>query len=62
MCVSDSCCVFVCVARKRLKTLETLLSLIQNSPYDDAQSASLQKDVEKLRAKFRQVIDTYTVY
>ncbi|XP_053174800.1 protein LTO1 homolog [Scomber japonicus] len=48
-------------SRKRLKTLETLLSLIQNSPYDDAQSASLQKDVEKLRAKFRQVCSMLSV-
>jgi len=48
-------------SRKRVKALEALLSLIQNSPYDDPHSAKLQEDVDKLRAKFRQVCSMLSV-
>ncbi|KAF7647880.1 hypothetical protein LDENG_00165220 [Lucifuga dentata] len=42
-------------SRKRLKVLDSLLSLIQSSPYDDPHSVKLRDDMEKLRAKFRQI-------
>lgn len=42
-------------SRKRVKVLDTVLGLIENSNYDDPQSPKLQEDVEKLRSKFRQV-------
>lgn len=41
--------------RKRLKALEAVVGLIRNSLYDDPQSAELQEEINKLRAKFRQV-------
>lgn len=41
--------------RKRLKALEAVVGLIRNSLYDDPQSAELQEEMDKLRAKFRQV-------
>lgn len=46
-----------CSPRKRLKAVEALLALSQSSPHADPQSAMLKEKMEKLRAKFRQVID-----
>lgn len=48
-------------SRKRLKALESVLDLIQNSPHNEPQSAKLQDDMEKLRAKFRQVCSMLSV-
>ncbi|XP_070760779.1 protein LTO1 homolog [Enoplosus armatus] len=48
-------------SRKRVKALEAVLHIIQQSPHDDPQSAELQKDMEKLRAKFRQVCSMLSV-
>lgn len=48
-------------ARKRLKALEALLSLLQKFPNDDPQYENLQEDMEKLRAKFRQVCSLLSV-
>ncbi|XP_041645101.1 protein LTO1 homolog [Cheilinus undulatus] len=42
-------------SRKRLKAVEALLDLIQDLSLDDLSSVKLQGDMEKLRAKFRQV-------
>ena len=54
-------CVCACAFRKRMKVLQSLLSLIQNSPHGDPQSTKLQEYVEKLRAKFRQVLDLLVI-
>ncbi|XP_005996283.1 protein LTO1 homolog isoform X2 [Latimeria chalumnae] len=46
---------------KRLKTLNLLLEMIQNFPYEDPTYAKLQEDMEKIRAKFRQVCSLLNV-
>ncbi|XP_061564515.1 protein LTO1 homolog [Cololabis saira] len=48
-------------SRKRVKALDALLGLIRASDLDDPQSAKLQDDMEKLRAKFRQVCSMLNV-
>ncbi|XP_074522659.1 protein LTO1 homolog [Halichoeres trimaculatus] len=48
-------------SRKRLKALDALLTQIQESSHADPQSAELQMDVERLRAKFRQVCSMLNV-
>ncbi|XP_068169325.1 protein LTO1 homolog [Antennarius striatus] len=48
-------------SRKRLKAVESLLGLIQSSPHDDPYSEKLREDMEKLRAKFRQVCSMLNV-
>ncbi|XP_064779130.1 protein LTO1 homolog isoform X1 [Oncorhynchus masou masou] len=48
-------------ARKRLKVLESLLGLIQKFPHEEPQYEHLQEDMEKVRAKFRQVCSLLNV-
>ncbi|KAM7015175.1 protein LTO1 homolog [Tautogolabrus adspersus] len=48
-------------SRKRLKALEALLGFIQECPHDDPASANMKEDVERLRAKFRQVCSMLNV-
>ncbi|XP_036391691.1 protein LTO1 homolog [Megalops cyprinoides] len=48
-------------ARKRLKTLESLTGFIQRFPHYDPQYENLQEDMEKVRAKFRQVCSLLNV-
>ncbi|KAM4602773.1 protein LTO1 homolog isoform 2-T2 [Polymixia lowei] len=45
----------LCFLRKRVKALETLMGMIQKSPHDDAEYSNIVEDMEKVRAKFRQV-------
>lgn len=42
-------------SRKRVKALEALLSLLEQTHLDDPQTEQLKEDMDKLRAKFRQV-------
>ncbi|XP_033845452.1 protein LTO1 homolog [Periophthalmus magnuspinnatus] len=48
-------------SRKRVKTLEAFLSLMENAPLDDPQSEKLKDDMDKLRVKFRQVCSVLNV-
>ncbi|KAG9267103.1 protein LTO1 homolog [Astyanax mexicanus] len=48
-------------ARKRLKAVESLVGLIQKFPYEDPEYENLQEDMEKVRAKFRQVCSLLNV-
>ncbi|TRY53768.1 hypothetical protein DNTS_020242 [Danionella cerebrum] len=48
-------------ARKRLKAVESLIGVIQNFPYEDPQYENLQEDMERVRAKFRQVCSLLNV-
>ncbi|XP_016330861.1 oral cancer-overexpressed protein 1-like [Sinocyclocheilus anshuiensis] len=48
-------------ARKRLKAMESLIGLIQNFPYEDPKHEKLQENMERLRAKFRQVCSLLNV-
>ncbi|XP_057711555.1 protein LTO1 homolog [Corythoichthys intestinalis] len=41
--------------KKRLKVVESLLGLIQNSSLEDPKSEKLKEGMEKLRSKFKQV-------
>ncbi|XP_061664787.1 protein LTO1 homolog [Syngnathoides biaculeatus] len=47
--------------RKRLKALESLLGLIQNSSCEDPKATKLKEDMEKLRCKFRQVCSILSI-
>ncbi|KTF73272.1 hypothetical protein cypCar_00032182 [Cyprinus carpio] len=47
--------------RKRLKAMESLIGVIQNFPYEDPQYEKLQEDMERVRAKFRQVCSLLNV-
>ncbi|XP_072321208.1 protein LTO1 homolog [Eucyclogobius newberryi] len=48
-------------SRKRAKALEVLLCLLENSPLDDPHSERIKEDMDKLRAKFRQVCSMLNV-
>lgn len=48
-------------SRRRVKTLETLLEVIERSPLDDPQSEKLKEDMDTLRSKFRQVCSMLNV-
>ncbi|XP_051885303.1 protein LTO1 homolog isoform X3 [Pristis pectinata] len=40
---------------KRLKTLNSMLEMIHSFPYEDPTNDKLQEDLEKIRAKFKQI-------
>ncbi|XP_006642707.2 protein LTO1 homolog [Lepisosteus oculatus] len=48
-------------ASKRLKTVESLIGLIQRFPHDDPSYENLQEDMERVRAKFRQTCSLLNV-
>lgn len=48
-------------AKKRVKALESLLGQIQRFPHEDPQYEKLQEDMERVRAKFRQVCSLLSV-
>ncbi|KAK7912817.1 hypothetical protein WMY93_013028 [Mugilogobius chulae] len=48
-------------SRKRMKAVEALLSQLERSPLDNPQSEKLKEDMDKLRAKFRQVCSMLNV-
>uniref|UniRef100_A0A672LWD9 Uncharacterized protein n=1 Tax=Sinocyclocheilus grahami TaxID=75366 RepID=A0A672LWD9_SINGR len=52
---------FLSTSRKRLKAMESLIGLIQNFPYEDPKYEKLQENMERLRAKFRQVCSLLNV-
>lgn len=48
-------------SRKRLKAIQSLLVLIQNLRQDNPHSEKLHEDMEKVRAKFRQVCSMLSI-
>lgn len=40
---------------KRLKVLNSMLEMVHSFPYDDPTNDRLQEDLEKMRAKFKQI-------
>uniref|UniRef100_A0A8C6WWU1 Essential protein Yae1 N-terminal domain-containing protein n=1 Tax=Neogobius melanostomus TaxID=47308 RepID=A0A8C6WWU1_9GOBI len=48
-------------SRKRVRALESLLSLLEQSPLDNPQSEKLKEDMDKIRARFRQVCSMLNV-
>ncbi|KAK9972571.1 hypothetical protein ABG768_025866 [Culter alburnus] len=48
-------------SRKRLKAMESLIGVIQKFPYEDPHYEKLQEDMERVRAKFRQVCSLLNV-
>ncbi|XP_038662002.1 protein LTO1 homolog, partial [Scyliorhinus canicula] len=46
---------------KRLKALNTLLEMVQRFPYEDPTYDKLQEDLEKMRAKFKQICSLLNV-
>nr|XP_055070399.1 protein LTO1 homolog isoform X1 [Misgurnus anguillicaudatus] len=48
-------------ARKRLKAVESLVGVIEKYSYEDPQYEKHQEDMERIRAKFRQVCSVLNV-
>ncbi|XP_048401546.1 protein LTO1 homolog [Stegostoma tigrinum] len=46
---------------KRLKVLNSLLEMVQQFPYEDPTYDKLQEDLEKMRAKFKQICSLLNV-